>query len=137
MASKQWERNNNRKQVGTYFGIPHVVMASSNYVRLSSHAVKLLNDLGFQYNGYNNGDLCATWTLMKKRGWKSASTLHKALKELMHYGLIVKSRLGGRHMPTLYCLTWQSVDECKGKLDINPTNTPYGYWKEDKAEFIK
>ena len=135
MAGKQWDRNNNRRAKGQYFGLPHAVMASSNYVKLSAHAVKLLNDLGLQFNGKNNGDLCATWSIMKKRGWKSSSTLHKAVKELTYYGFIVKSRQGGRHKPTLYAFTWNSVDECKGKLDINSTNTPLGYWREEKTDF--
>tara|TARA_R110001583_G_scaffold195485_1_gene374109 strand:- start:1735 stop:2145 length:411 start_codon:yes stop_codon:yes gene_type:complete len=134
MAGK-WERNNNRKQSGQYFGLPHAVMASPNYIRLSSHAVKLLNDLGFQYNGKNNGDLCATWSMMIQRGWKSASTLYKAINELTHYGFIFKSRQGGRHKPTLYSLTWQSIDECKGKLDIKPTNAPQGLWREEKPDY--
>jgi len=33
-----------------------------------------VNDLGRQYNGKNNGDLCATWSMMAKRGWSSRST---------------------------------------------------------------
>ena len=135
MAGKSWERNNNRKKKGQYFALPHAVMASSNYVRLSAHAIKLLNDLGFQYNGTNNGDLCATWSMMVKRGWKSASTLYKAVRELMYYGLIIKSRQGGRHKPTLYALTWNSVDDCKGKLDIQSTSVPLGYWHDDKTDF--
>jgi hypothetical protein len=133
--AKQWERNNNRKQSGQYFGLPHAVMNSPNYISLSSHAVKLLNDLGLQYNGKNNGDLCATWSMMKKRGWKSTSTLYKAINELTHYGFISKSRQGGRHKPTLYSLTWQSIDECKGKLDIDPTNIPQGFWREEKPNY--
>ena len=118
-----------RREGGTYFALPHVVMDSSNYLRLSAKSVKLLNDLGRQYNGKNNGDLCATWSMMKKRGWASASTSHEALKELLHYGLIIKSRQGGRHSPTLYAMTWHAIDECKGKLDVPETNIPSGEWK--------
>lgn len=134
MVSKSWERNNNRKKKGQYFGLPHAVMTSQNYIRLSSHAVRLLNDLGLQYNGKNNGDLCATWSMMKKRGWKSTSTLYKAVKELIHYGFICISRQGGRNKPTLYAITWNNVDDCKGKLDIKPTITPLGYWRDEKPD---
>ena len=135
MGGKQWERSNNRKQKGQYFGLPHAVMTSPNYIRLSSHGVRLLNDLGLQYNGKNNGDLCATWSIMEKRGWKSSSTLYKAVKELIHYGIILTSRQGGRHKATLYAITWNNVDECKGKLDIKPTIAPLGYWLEEKPDF--
>lgn len=134
MASKNWERKNNRKQKGQYFALPHAVMTSENYVRLSSHAVKLLNDLGLQYNGKNNGDLCATWSMMQQRGWKSTATLYKAVKELLDYGFIIVSRYGGRHRATLYALTWNNVDECKGKLEINSTVAPLGYWMTTKPD---
>lgn len=121
-----------RKERGSYFGFPHAVMDSDNYLQLSAQAVKLLNDLGRQYNGHNNGDLCATWSMMEKRGWKSRSTLYKALKELLYYGLIILSKQGGKHAPSLYALTWQAVDECKGKLDIKETVIPSGDWKVEK-----
>jgi len=126
------EKVTGRRDAGKYFGLPHAVMDSRNYLQLSAQAVKLLNDIGRQYGGFNNGDLCATWSMMEKRGWKSRNTLYKALQELLYYGLIIKSKQGGKHAPTLYALTWQSVDECKGKLDIKETIRPLGDWKTDK-----
>ena len=137
MPINQFERNNNRKQRGQYFALPHAVMLSPNYIRLSAYAVKLINDLGLQYNGKNNGDLCATMSMMTQRGWKSASTLYYAIKELLHYGFIVKTRQGGRHKATLYCLTWNPIDECKGKLDMNHSNIPLGTWRDEKSDFVK
>jgi hypothetical protein len=125
-----------RRDGGTYFGLPHALMDHQNYLRLSAKAVKLLNDIGRQYNGFNNGDLCATFKLMKKRGWVSKSTLCDALEELIHYGMIVLSRQGGRHMPSLYALTWQPIDECKGKLDIKATIVAPGIWKNDYDIYI-
>ena len=125
-----------RKDAGSHFGLPHAVMDCPNYLRLSTKAVKLLNDIGRQYNGFNNGDLCATFSLMKKRGWISKSTLNEALYELLHYGLILLSRQGGRHRASLYALTWQAIDECKGKLDIRATKIPPGTWKQVYDQFI-
>ncbi len=125
-----------RRDAGTFFGFPHAVMDSTNYLRLSTKAVKLLNDIGRQYNGFNNGDLCATFSLMKPRGWISKSTLHEALEELLHYGLILISRQGGRHKASLYALTWHPINECKGKLDIQPTTIPPGIWKENCDQYI-
>lgn len=130
------EKVKGRMNAGTYFGLPHAVMDHPNYLRLSPKAVKLLNDIGRQYNGFNNGDLCATFSLMKKRGWVSKSTLHDALEELIHYGLIMLSRQGGRHTPSLHALTWQRIDECKGKLDISATTVPPGLWKKDYVDYI-
>ena len=121
-----------RREAGTYFGFPHAVMDSQNYLKLTTKAVKLLNDIGRQYNGHNNGDLCATYSVMKKRGWVSKRTLESALKELMYYELITLTRQGGRNKCSLFAVTWQPIDECKGKLDVKPTRTSPGTWNHEK-----
>ena len=118
-----------------FFAIPYNILQTQNFIRLSGNAIKLLVDLGMQYNGSNNGDLCATWSTMKKRGWKSKSTLYHSIQELVHYGLIEKSSQGGRHKPTLYCLTWKNVNLCDNKLDIRPTNAPLAHWVVQKDDF--
>lgn len=125
-----------RRDTGTFFGLPHAVMDSPNYLRLSTKAVKLLNDIGRQYNGYNNGDLCAAYSVMQPRGWVSKGTLSEALEELLHFGLIMVSRQGGRHKATLYALTWQSIDDCNGKLDIQETSVSPGLWRNECDQFI-
>lgn len=109
--------------------MPHTVLASTNYCALSAHAVKLLNDMGFQYRGHNNGDQCAAWRIMHARGWKSRDTLARALAELLHYGMIEKTRQGGLNRCSLYALTWHAIDECGGKLDVPTTRVPSGLWK--------
>ena len=43
-----------------FFGVPAVVLNHADYIALSPKAVKLFNDIGAQYNGRNNGDLCAS-----------------------------------------------------------------------------
>ena len=60
-----------RADSGSHFGLPHAVLNSPNYKLLSAHAVKLLCDLGAQFKGYNNGDQCATWSLMCWRWLKT------------------------------------------------------------------
>lgn len=118
-----------RRESGSFVAIPHDCLNHPNFTALSPKAVKLLFDMAAQYRGNNNGDLCVTWSLMKKRGWGSEDTLNKARKELLHYGWIALCRQGGRNQASLYCLTWKSIDECKGKLDVQPTVTALGYWK--------
>ena len=110
--------------------MPHDVLNSESYASLTAQAVKLLLDLGAQYRGSNNGDLCAAWTLMVKRGWKSKATLYRAIRELEQKGFIYKTRQGGRHCASLYAITWQPIDECGGKLDVRPTNVALGYWRQ-------
>jgi hypothetical protein len=90
----------------------------------------LLVDIAAQYNGHNNGDLCAPLSLMKKRAWNSSDQLFKARKELVDRGLIVTSRQGGLNKCSLFALTWFQIDECQGKLDIRSTSTPTHDWKQ-------
>jgi len=136
-SKKSWERTNNRKESGGFFALPASVLASSNFIRLTAKGVKLLVDMGAQYKGSNNGDLCATWSMMEKRGWKSRSTLHEALNELLHYGFIIKTKQGGQHAPSLYAITWKKIDECGGKLEIKPTTAPLALWISEKQPYIK
>lgn len=117
-----------RAERGTFAAIPHVVMDSADFRALSGAAHKVLMWLLRQYNGKNNGDLSASFTQIKAWGINSRTTLAKALKELQQCGLIICTRDGqfinpGGHC-ALYALTWQSIDECAGKLDTSPTITP-------------
>jgi hypothetical protein len=88
-----------------------------------------LIDIAAQYRGYNNGDLCAPLSVMKKRGWKSSDQLFKARKELLDRGLILTSRQGGLNKCSLFALTWFQIDDCKGKLDIPSTDVAPHNWK--------
>jgi hypothetical protein len=133
--TRQKERG--RKDEGSYFGLPHAVMESPNYRALSAHAVKLLIDIGGQYRGTNNGDLSATWRIMHPLGWRSRDTLTRALAELQHFGLIEMTRQGGLNHCNLFAITWRSIDECKGKLDVSPTGKPSSRWREPKPPMPK
>ncbi len=131
MASRRrWKEAREKRERGGFLALPHAVTASRAYLTLSAHGVKLLIDLGAQYNGRNNGDLCAAWRLMQPRGWRSEDTLAKAKRELLQTQLIVEARKGWRpNRATLYALTFFALDDCDGKLDITPAGFPYGAWK--------
>ena len=86
-------------------------------------------DIAAQYNGRNNGDLCAPLSVMRKRGWKSSEQLFKARKDIVDRGLVRVARQGGLNRCTLYALTWFPIDECDGKLDIASTTTAPDDWK--------
>jgi hypothetical protein len=118
MARNRFKDAQAKRESGGYVPLSFVVIRSQCFARLSAHAVKLLNDLLAQYKGDNNGDLCAAWTLMQPRGWKSKDTLNKALKELLAGDWLEVTRQGGRHKATLYAVTFYAIDECKGKLDV-------------------
>jgi len=126
-----------RADGGGYFKLPHAVMESKNYRALSPHARMLLNDLGLQFRGANNGDLSAAWKLMQPRGWRSRDTLGKALAELLHFGMIEKTRQGGLNHCSLFALTWLAIDECRNKLDVPATRIASGLWKTPQPPMPK
>lgn len=121
-------RKGKKPSAGGFLALPHAVLKSPNYRALSAHAKALLTDLGAQFRGKNNGDLGCAWTVMQPLGWKSRDTLSRAFAELLHYGLIEKTRQGGLNQCNLFALTWCAIDECKGKLDVPATRTPSGAW---------
>ena len=118
-----------RKDSGTFLRIPTVVIDSDNFRELSAKSKALILDMGAGYNGYNNGDLAATYSLMRKRGWRSKDTLHRALTELQVRGMLELTRQGGLLGASLYAFTWLPIDACKGKLDVAPTRVASGRWK--------
>ena len=92
--------------------------------------MKLLVDIASQFNGKNNGDLTAAYSVMRERGWNSTGTLNKARKALLDAGLIQETRSGGRHRCTLYAVTWRGINECKSKLDVKPTIAPSNLFQD-------
>jgi hypothetical protein len=120
-----------RQECDNFFALPRRIIRGREYARLSAHAVKLLIDLGAQYYGSNNGNLCASWTLMRERGWRSKATLHRAIMELRKGNWIVVTRQGGRNKPNLYALTFRRINECGGKLDINETFATSNAWQDN------
>jgi hypothetical protein len=132
MGKKRFKDAQAKREGGDFVALPCVVIRSHSFVQLSPHAVKLMIDLLSQYKGNNNGDLCASWTLMRPRGWKSKETLNKALKELLGRDWLEVTRQGGRHKATLYALTFYAIDDCKGKLDVQATGSARGTWRKNE-----
>ena len=118
-----------RQTTKSFVRFPHELLNHRNFNTLSPRATKLLIDIASQYNGRNNGDLCAPLSKMRNRGWNSSDQLFKAKNELVEKGLIRVSRQGGLNKCNLYALTWFSIDECDGKLDIASTITAPHDWK--------
>ncbi len=107
-----------------------VFLHSAVYKSLSYRAKALLIDLTMQFNGKNNGDLLMTWTYMHDQGWGSTDALYAAKKELLEKGLLEVTRHGGLGFPSLYAVTWWSIDDCNGKLDVRPTKVPRSWWRD-------
>lgn len=115
------------KKPRPFAGIPNRVMEHPSFHELSGNAVRLLLWLAYQYKGANNGKLCATFTQMQARGFKSKTTLSRAIKELTHGDFIelTKGSLVSKNgrSPNYYALTWENIDEVRGfQMDVQPTN---------------
>lgn len=109
--------------------IPIQVLTSENYTTLNGWDTKLLVDIYVQYDGKNNGDLCAAWSVLSKRGWNSPATLNRSISKLLNTGFIVLTRQGGRNRASLYAVTFRPIDECDGKLDSKTTTVAANNWK--------
>lgn len=104
-------RNKGSKYSEPFVGFVRSVLDSNSLQDLSPHACKLLFEIARQYKGDNNGNLTAAWTILKKRGWRSKSTLYRCKKELIERGLVYMTRKG--HYPStteLLALTWFALN---------------------------
>ena len=127
LQTRNRKGQNNGSNAITYTGFflfPGPMLNHEDFIALSGKALKLLVDIGAQYNGRNNGDLQCARSVMRSRGWKSNDTLERAKKELIERSWIIESKKGGFNIgPSLYAITWQPIDECSGKLEIQSTTT--------------
>lgn len=118
-----------RKLVGGFLALPKAVLHSSKFRQLSANAVKLLVDIGSQYDGKNNGDLAAAWKIMRLKGWRSEATLQRGKKELLDAGFIDETRKG--HLPnkcSLYGLTFHPLN-ANPKFDVGAVQRfAFGAW---------
>ena len=121
---------------GGFLKVPKEVLRNPNFLKLSAYGNKLLLDLGEQYLGKNNGDLCATWSFMRERGWKSKDTLNNALKECLYYGFIVQTQYGGLNRVSLYALSWFKVDRSSKESDYRVGDRPTD-WHKTKRIYQK
>jgi len=129
------QRFKGRRESGNFVQLPHCVIDAENWTRCGGSATRLLLELARQYNGHNNGDLCAAMSVLKPRGWRSADVLRHALVELRHYGFIELTRQGGMHRASLYALAWKPIDPCGGKLDVPAANTASHAYRTPKPPY--
>jgi len=130
-------RKKKTKIVGGFLALPHAVLNCPAFRSLSPKAVKLLVDMGCQYNGKNNGDLCVAWKIMRPRGWKSEQTLQAAKNELLEAGFIAETRKGQRpNLCSLYGLTWLPLNP-SDKFDIKPYAFPCGAWNKSIEPLVE
>jgi hypothetical protein len=116
--------------VGPFLALPMALLHCPKFRMLSGNGIKLLLDIGSQYNGKNNGDLAAAWKIMRPKGWKSEATLNRAKVELLAAGFIAETRKGRLpNLCSLYGITWQPLN-VNPKLDCGLKGFPVGAWAE-------
>ncbi|NHN36900.1 hypothetical protein G8764_06315 [Pseudomaricurvus alcaniphilus] len=129
MAKSHGKNKGRTDAPGGFAGIPRIVLKHPDYQGLSGGAVKLLIELASQFKGNNNGNLTVAFSILKKRGFNSKSTIARSVKELLSANIIIQTREGRFTNPggvcNLYALSWLAIDECPGKsLTASPTVTP-------------
>src|SRR5882672_10857803 len=134
MSYSKRRRKQRASSLGRFTPLVHEYFQSPQFYALSPRATKLLITVYCQYNGSNNGSLCASWAVMRQRGWRSKSQLQKALLELDVTRWLVKTRQGSINKANLYGVSFLGIDPCKGKLDVGPDPKPSHGWKFPETE---
>ena len=103
MAQKNWKGIAHSR-------IPHDVTDGPAWRVLSFSAKALYVDLRAKLRSTNNGNLNATLSEMKHRGWTSSATLSRALRQLETLGFIAKTRQGGIANLSTVCSLYRFTD---------------------------
>lgn len=122
--------------------IPRNLFWHENYRRMSYSARALLWEVASDYSGGNNGYLSAEWRKMKELGWGSDNTVREALAELVHYGWLVQTQIGGRdHKPNLYGITWRKLNRRANQplalIADSEFDHPLGTYKQPREPYQK
>lgn len=122
-----------KKTKPDFAGIPRYVIRCDSFKSLGGNAVKLLTHLSYQFKGRNNGNLLITHSLLKEY-FKSNQTMYRARDELEQKGFIAINVYGGMSYggfkaPTLYALTWLTVNDF---IDLEKNTYSYSHLAIDK-----
>jgi hypothetical protein len=113
--------------------LPLKLICSRGFAELSGLATKLFFDAASMLgaNGYGNGDICLTYALLQKRGWRSKASLAGSIKELIDSELLIVTRQGGRRRCSLYALTPWPIYCDQKKLDVGRAAYSVNDWAQD------
>jgi hypothetical protein len=131
MANERRLRHKGRGRGAPFLSIEHRIADSEEFGDLSAHALKLLLELARQYRPGKNGDLSIPWSILKRRGWRSQGTVAKAKRELLETGWIIETRKGGKHLCSLYAITYYAIDDSQKHLEPG-TITPPNLWRKNR-----
>ncbi|MBG3850074.1 hypothetical protein ABQZ69_03705 [Xanthomonas sp. WHRI 8391] len=131
IAANKRAKFKGRSKGAPFLAIEHRIADSEEFGRLSGNAVKLLLELARQYRPGKNGDLSIPWSLLHNRGWRSKATVHAAKLELLESGWVVETRKGGKHLCSLYAISYYAIDESE-KHTERATTLPLNLWQQKR-----
>lgn len=123
------------------------VAASEAFKSLPAWCRALYLDLRRQFNGFNNGRIAATDTILGPLGW-AHSTIHKGLAFLIDHKLIERVRTGGLgdrgKVCSLYAFCDESIEEddvrgIRGRLPVlayRDYKAPAGWRRPEKKSKV-
>ena len=128
--SRQSPKKNKSSLNHPYAAIEHRVIDSPAFADLSHSSIRLLLIMVRQLNGTNNGQLQATWSYCKTRGFGSENTLRVAIAELISHGFIYRTRSRGPNKQwAKYAVTWVSIKKREGLFLDGFLFDAWKHWK--------
>ncbi len=145
LSGKAAKKAKAARVAGRHLALPHDVLDSLGFRRATVEARSMLLDIAGQLfrrgdeGGLPNGGLMADRDRLHILGWTSASTITKALKDLVDCGLLIVTRQGGKNRPTLYGVPWQSLEATKQNYVLEIDRAKWAihrdaYHRPDKPE---
>ena len=124
-----------KKNAGRFAMLPVTVLNTDAVITLSHAAHRVMVLLAAEYNGGNNGALGITANQAIARGIGSDHTLYRALRTLEKHGLIERTYPASRvpPRPTMYLLTWLSVDDTNYSRKTRIPTHIYRQWKPSNS----
>lgn len=127
--------------VAAHIRIKLDILSSPAYIALEYSAKALYLDLRFKLRSSNNGNISASFNDLKHRGWRSPTTLAKALRQLEAIGLLAKTRktIGVQNGSTL-CNLYRFTDEPVNRrpdLQIESQRATHDYKRIDSLRLAK
>lgn len=125
---------------GAHVRIYHTLLDSPAWLALSDSSIKLYLAMRRKLTGTNNGNIEAVFSELKHRGFRSKTTMHKALRELEAVGLIAKTRQGGIAYMSRVCSLYRFTDlECfeQPKVNVKPCRATFDYRSFAKLSHAK
>jgi hypothetical protein len=124
-----------------FIGIPKEVLNSPAWIALDFSTRALYIEIRLRMNSFNNGDINATISQLRHKGFNSPATLAKGLRQLEATKLIAKTREtvgveNGSKVCNLYCFTDVDVLESKNK-SIKAKKATHGYREIESVKEAK